>query len=77
MASPADVDHRQGALRDDGFAFFRHGDAMDVEYGVHVWQNGSKVDINGDVELGGSILQTSELIVSEETTGGFPALPKI
>jgi len=39
-----------------------------------VWHSDSKeelVDINGDVELGGSIFQKSELIVREETIDSF------
>ena len=72
-------DHRHGELREDDFAFFRHSDAMDVEYGVHVWHGNSKeelVDVNRDVELGASIFQRSELIVREETKSGFSAIPK-
>ena len=79
LPARAHVDHRRGALRDDYFAFFRHGDAKDVEYGVHVWHgdnNEELGDVSSDVELVGSIFQTSELIVREETTGGFPAPPK-
>ncbi len=68
VTSPAGahVDHRHGAPSDDDFAFFRHGDAKDVGYGVHVWHGGNKEelgDVSNNVELGGSIFQTSELIV--------------
>jgi hypothetical protein len=69
------IDHNHPQRRDDNFTFFRHGDPKDVEYGVHVWHSDSKeelVDINGDVELGGSIFQKSELVVREETVDTFP-----
>ena len=75
----AHIDHNATQRRDDSFAFFRHGDPKDVEYGVHVWHSDSKeelVDINGDVELGGSIFQKSELIVREETIDAFPESTK-
>jgi hypothetical protein len=71
----AHIDHNHPQRRDDNFTFFRHGDPKDGEYGVHVWHSDSKeelVEINGDVELGGSIFQKSELIVREETVNAFP-----
>lgn len=74
----AHIDHNYPKRRDDNFTFFRHGDPKDVEYGVHVWHSDSKeelVDINGDVELGGSIFQKSELIVREETIDTLPDSP--
>jgi len=74
----AHIDHNYPQRRDDNFTFFRHGEPKDVEYGVHVWHSDSKeelVDVNGDVELGGSIFQKSELIVKEETINTFPNSP--
>lgn len=70
----AHVDHNGIQRRDTNFTFYKHGDSKDPEYGVHVWHSDSKeelVDINGDVELGGSIFQKSELIVREETIDSF------
>jgi len=74
----AHIDHNHPQRMDGNFTFFKHGDPKDVEYGVHVWHSDSKeelVDINGDVELGGSIFQKSELIVREETIDTFPDHP--
>lgn len=74
----AHIDHNYPQRRDDSFAFLRRADPKDVEYGVHVWHSDSKeelVDINGDVEMGGSIFQKSELIVREETIDTLPSSP--
>jgi hypothetical protein len=74
----AHIDHNYPQRRDNNLPFFRHGDPKDVEYGVHVWHSDSKeelVEVNGDVEMGGSIFQKSELIVREETIDPFPGPP--